>query len=507
VIQFLSLNNMKLNHFLTKLIAVVITFWMIMFFSYLGFLFPHLNQIAMIGIVILTIIMTIKRLEYGLLILLSELLLGSFGYLFYWPLADQHISIRLVIWSVVMLIFVFKVLISIIKEGEKNIYWQKIKNFPLLKYFGLLFLFIIIGLIVGLLRQHEWTDIFSDFNGWLYWLLLFPTIMVAWQKDNKFLKHLIIIFLAAIIIISLETLLFLFVFTHNLTIAPEIYSWLRQNLIGEITPTTSGWPRVFLQAQIFPIIGFLIIFWFNRVKNNFSEFFYFKNLGTLLLASLLLSTAIISFSRSFWAGLLIAGLIGLILVWLFYSFKKMLGLLIWSLAAGLGAILLIYLITIFPYPQPGKFTANFIDRVTNEQEAALSSRWSLLPVLSKEVIREPFLGQGFGATVTYISSDPRVLAQHPDGQYTTTAFEWGYLDIALKIGLLGLLAYGLLLIKLIQRGIIQGRDHNNYLSLGLVTAIIFLVVTHIFTPYLNHPLGIGFLIVSSCLISRDRVVY
>jgi len=177
------------------------------------------------------------------------------------------------------------------------------------------------------------------------------------------------------------------------------------------------------------------------------------------------------------------------------------------LTAALGGLLLIYLITIFPYPQPGKFTADFLDRVTNEQEAALSSRWSLLPVLSREVVKEPFLGQGFGATVTYISSDPRILANNPSGQYTTAALEWGYLDIALKIGILGLLAYLLLLTKIIYQGIASNQSKHRYLDLGLSMGVFFLAVTHIFTPYLNHPLGIGFLIVSSCLISLDRVVY
>ncbi len=496
---------MILNTFRKKLIATIIIFGVIEFLSYLGFLFPWLNQgiggLLVIGILILTI----YKLEYGLMVVLSELLLGSFGYLFYWPIMDYKLSLRFVLWTVVLIIFLIKFLFKFLRKNEPNIYWQRIKNFSLLKYFGLLFLLIIIGLITGLWQGFELTTIFLDFNAWLYFLLLFPVLAIYGQLNQRHLERLKLIFGAAVIVISLKTIFLLFVFTHSLEVSGELYLWLRQNLIGEMTPTANGWPRIFIQSQIFPIIGFFLLFWFNRARLSGKEFFQIKNLWSWSLACLFISIAIISFSRSFWVGLLAAGLFSLVLVWIIYSFKKMLGILSWSISTFLGGLLLIYLVVIFPYPQPGKFTADFIDRVSNNQEAALASRWSLLPVLSREIIREPFLGQGFGATITYISSDPRVLANHPSGEYTTYAFEWGYLDIALKIGILGVLVYLLLLGKLIQQGITKKTEENNYLKLGLSAGLVFLMVINIFTPYLNHPLGIGFLILSSCLISQDRV--
>jgi hypothetical protein len=33
-----------------------------------------------------------------------------------------------------------------------------------------------------------------------------------------------------------------------------------------------------------------------------------------------------------------------------------------------------------------------------------------------------------------------------------------------------------------------------WLGVGLIASLVMLYVTHIFSPYLNHPLGIGFLL-------------
>ena len=55
------------------------------------------------------------------------------------------------------------------------------------------------------------------------------------------------------------------------------------------------------------------------------------------------------------------------------------------------------------------------------------------------------MGRGFGATVTYQTRDPRILADNGSGEYTTYAFEWGWLDIWLKLGIFGLAAYFLLI--------------------------------------------------------------
>ena len=67
-------------------------------------------------------------------------------------------------------------------------------------------------------------------------------------------------------------------------------------------------------------------------------------------------------------------------------------------------------------------------------DQSLSTRWAILRPLVNKISVHPVLGSGFGSRITYKTSDPRALAEHPDGFYTTTAFEWGYLDMILEFG-------------------------------------------------------------------------
>jgi len=126
-----------------------------------------------------------------------------------------------------------------------------------------------------------------------------------------------------------------------------------------------------------------------------------------------------------------------------------------------------------------------------------------LPVMWHEIKKAPLLGFGYGKTITYKSSDPRVLQNNPDGQYSTYAFEWGYLSLWLKFGILGLLTYLTLFLTAIYRGLLKWRQGNNLagvLSLGLLV----LLVVNFFTPYLDHPLGIGYLLLTISLISLAK---
>ena len=175
---------------------------------------------------------------------------------------------------------------------------------------------------------------------------------------------------------------------------------------------------------------------------------------------------------------------------------------LWALVSFILAIAMILAAT----PRlAGNLDNQIIGRVGDKKEAALVSRWLLLPEIIKEIRQNPISGQGFGATVTYTSRDPRILENEASGLYTTYAFEWGYLDIWLKIGFLGLIAYLFLMYKIIYTNIVAGLKSDGEIYLGIAASCLFLAIVNIFTPYLNHPLGIGFITASSCLIIKDRV--
>lgn len=488
-----------------KIAIIMMGFLVIEALSFLAFAHPLLNGAVLIVLSLAVAVLGAYRLEYGFLALASELFIGSMGHSFFINLDSGQLPLRIAIWSAFMIVFVIKFLTQSFRQGKNGSYFQNLKSFGEKKSFLILASFIAVALANGLIRGHALGIIFSDFNAWLFFLLIIPAVAIYGGGEEEKFARLKAVFLAGALWMSLKTLIFLYIFTHDSSAAPEIYNWLRRTLNGEMTPTNAGWPRVFIQGQIYSGIAFFLCFWASQASFKIKDIFKRGNILPLLAGGLFLSTLIISFSRSFWAGLIVALAFSLALVWRSYSFKKMLSSGVWLISSLILSFAIIYAVAAFPYLYQTNFRASFLDRVSNSNEAAVASRWSLLPVLTQEIKKEPILGQGYGATVTYKSSDPRVLQSNPTGIYTTYAFEWGYLELWLKLGLLGLAAYLWLLYRLISGGISLGLKNNQTIFFGLAAGLVFLSVTNIFTPYLNHPLGIGIIVISSCLIRPNRI--
>jgi hypothetical protein len=209
---------------------------------------------------------------------------------------------------------------------------------------------------------------------------------------------------------------------------------------------------------------------------------------------------ILSFSRSNWVGL-ITGL-GAITVYelrhrQYLNLGRALALFITSVLAG---ALIMTIVVKFPWPQPigGFSTADLLTKRTGElaTEAGAASRWSSFPILIDSIVKTPIWGQGFGATITYRTADPRIISSSPQGIYTTYALEWGWLDIALKIGMAGLLFYLLFLFKLFHNGFKTKSSaiDESIINRALSFSLLALCAVHFFSPYLNHPLGLGFVL-------------
>lgn len=479
---------------------IMLVFLAIEILSFLAFSRPVLNGGILAILSLAMIIVSAYHLEYGFLMLLGELFIGSMGHFFFINFPGGQLPLRIAIWSAFMVVFSIKFIARLIKDKKGSIYWHNLRSFSGLGYFIVLAILIAAALVNGLLRGQAPSLIFFDFNSWLFFLLIIPAAVIyggGEEERRRRIGRLADVFFAGALWMSLKTLIFLFIFTHNSGIAPDIYTWLRKTLNGEMTPTLAGWPRIFIQGQVYAASAFLLAFWDS--PENFK-------IKRILLSGLFLSTLIISFSRSFWIGLFGAIMFSLIIVWRRRSFKKMFISGVWMLVSLAFGFIIIYAVAAFPYVyKVGNFSASFLDRVSNSDEAAVASRWSLLPALTQKIKEAPLLGQGYGATVTYKSSDPRVLQTNPNGIYTTYAFEWGYLGIWLKLGFLGLAAYLWLLFALIRSGIKNGLKTNQPLFFGLVAGVIFLAITNLFTPYLNHPLGIGIVVLSSCLIPLNKI--
>ena len=496
--------------------------------------FFNAGNIVFIGVLLAALGATLYRLEYGLMIALVELVIGSMGYLFYFDTDGGEISIRMGVWLIILSVWAAKEIRGIIdnkKDGttlkaqfQYLLYFIK-NNY--LAYFLVLFLFIIWGVIIGILNNIGFNSLFLDANGYAFFILLFPVYRIisnykGVSTENEygiplFLLRALEIFFAAITWVTIKSLLLLFLFSHQLyDLMNVIYKWVRDTKVGEITQMSEGIYRIFFQSHLFLILGFFLLL-FLMSKYFFRNYFSIKQLlktekynitTTFLLLSGVFAVIIIGFSRSFWIGTFTG-----ILLWIFFLWKQFYWKRILTALAGMTLIIglslgMIAAITSFPYPSSaGKFSTTKAVSSRAEQTvsggAAVASRWAMLPPLWKEIKEAPILGSGFGATITYRSSDPRILESTVDGKYTTFALEWGWLDVWLKLGVIGLICYIMLLGKIFFDGYKLSRDTPRFTE-PLITGIAIVVVINFFTPFLNHPLGIGYLILTAVWLDKIR---
>lgn len=496
MINFTSILNQK-----RKIFLIFGVFFLLESISFLSYYFSFINLSAFLLIALLTLILSIYKLEWGFYLLISELFFNSMGYIFYIENGGFKISLRIILWLIILSVWLAKFLLIFFKKDKKILLEYSKINYA--KSFFYLALFIILGLIFGIIKNN-FSDAFFDFNAWLYFALIFPLWHINLSFDdnkikrNNFWQNIINIFISAVLFLIFKSLLFLFLFSHNIkVIIADLYYWTRIYGLGEITNMGSGFYRVFLQSQIFILLAFIIFSSFLFfIKNKKQKFYLF------LFLSFLSSVLILSFSRSFWAGMIVAlGLLFLFL-WIRFGFKKILTPFFLCLSSFIVGFLLVFSIVKFPWPvSTVEFNLESLSDRANvkSNESAISSRWALLDVMKGDIRSNFLLGRGFGARIEYKSSDPRVLERTADGVYSTYAFEWGWFDIWLKLGLFGLITYILLLFYLLKNFWQSFLNDNNFIYLSLGFSVIALIVVNFFTPYLNHPLGIGFIVIL-CLL-------
>ena len=382
-----------------------------------------------------------------------------------------------------MKIFLIVVLIWFGRNIFKIKKWRIVNDTRLWPVYLLIIFLIILGIASGYYKGFSKLDIFLDVNAYFY-LLYLP----IWHQvyDKKYLKNIFIIIKAAVLVITLKTLIVFNIFSQYLHgIDNDFYRWIRDTRTGEITDMGNNFYRIFFQSQFY-----LLIAWFWLFIKNWQKFIWPR----FIFLSLISAALLISLSRSFWLGGAVA-LVFLFINLLILNKQKFWLHVLRVLAIGCSAFLLVQIF----YNVPHINTINVLQqRPTNIDEPAVNSRLQLWNPILQGIKQYPVTGHGFGKQITYYSQDPRI-----NGSHSVYAFEWGWLDMWLKGGFIFVLSFLYWLYLLYKRsyGIIK---HDIQTSLFVLSSITSLIVIHFFTPYLNHPLGFALLILVTILLIYEQ---
>ncbi len=439
---------------------------------------------------------TFRKLEYGLAIAFLELLSNAHGYILYDTIGGVRTSARMVIFLGVFLGWGIALLLR-----RSVIQWNDSRSTPFIP----LALAVAIGGAVGLTRRSA-VEVFQDGNAYLYLLYLLPVLSVKWDEVKK--RIVLQMLAAATVFTAAASLFILYAFTHlSQSFLRVMYVYLRDIRFAEMTHMGMGMYRIFEQTQVFAIVfGFLV---FERLFENLTH----RNRQALIA---LLTGAFVCFfigmSRSFLVGMLAATCV--YLVW-FLGGKRMV---LKQWLTGIGSVLLsaglawvlIYGAVLFPFPHTraaGEYlTGVFGDRAAGT-DVAVSSRWNLLPPMLAEIKTNPLLGSGFGQTVQFVTDDPRIRALYPDGLWTTSSMEWGWLELWVKMGIMAPIGFVVLFLSVIFALRRTFSTEQAWRSLWVCAFLIFLYVTHIFSPYLNHPIGIGLILVAILFLPETNETF
>ncbi len=471
-----------------KVGLICLSFFVLEWLSFYSFFDIYRQNIITAIVAIFFLGAAYFNMSLALLVAAAELLVGSQGYLLSFVIGGTSISLRIIIWLIIMSVAVVDYM------RRPNFYKSKLKNKNHLVFIGSILFLLLWGSLVAIWRKVSYVNLFFDANNWLFFLLFFPALRL--QAD--WLQKIWQVIVAGSLWLFVKTVFLLYFFSHNFFTQQIVYKWIRDFRFGEITYVSGNFWRVFMQNQIFALlmVVFLVVYLWQSKKG------LRQSVSWWLLLFVNLTTVIISYSRSFWLGGVVA-----LFVWFGYVLlRRKLNLTDWlRLSSSLLAVLLLsWLLVVviinfpWPYVKP-QITGVVTERiaVTTKSEPAGGSRLALLGPLWQGIKQSWLVGNGLGATVTYFSRDPRIVSTTAGGSgtYTTYAFEWGWLALWFKFGLVGLLLFAYLLSKIF----IKGWNKGGALRASAVS-LLALIVVHTTTPYLDHPLGIAVILFNQLLV-------
>lgn len=460
--------------------------------------FPTARTLCTVAMGILMAVLASRKPTIGLAALLLELMVGSKGALLKITegnAVDGGVSLRIVLLAAFLGGWFFNVVLYWF--GKRGDIWKAVKETVRGRWAWVaLFLVVAWGLVRGLgLHNAKFAD---DANAWGFLVLLIPVIDLARRDGERLLRYALAAVIAALVWLPIKTILLLYVFSHGIPLLSQpLYLWVRRTGVGEVTLVTGNLFRIFIQSQVYAIFAWIAYcaYAVGKTRKDITPIWWTIAVGSAV-------SLLISLSRSFWIGLAVGGLV-LVALNATRIVRVFVGWVGRATVPVLLALLVLAGTVAFPIPRVdvGSLKTLFGSRGSTT-DAAAESRWNLLPILVNKIKEQPILGSGFGATVTYKTKDPRILAQRPDGMYTTSAFEWGWLEHWVKFGIVGIPVMLWLLTSLAWR--IWKMDEEYWIRSAIVASIYALAALHVFTPYLNHPLGFTVLLALEALIERKR---
>ena len=196
--------------FLLIVIYEVLSFW--------GQAFSLVNLLGFLLIVGATLVIGLWRLKYAFWMITAELIIGSFGYMFFLDIGSFRFSVRLGMF----LAIIFAFLVNSLRKKEFAIY-KKSLWWPLVVFVAVLGL----GVATGLANGNIVKNVFFDVNAYFFIALIMVSFAV-FNSSNRINQWLQVVF-SSVAAMAVKTFFLIFYFSHqtNLELFRMMYIWVR----------------------------------------------------------------------------------------------------------------------------------------------------------------------------------------------------------------------------------------------------------------------------------------
>jgi len=335
----------------------------------------------------------------------------------------------------------------------------------------LFFFMFFVSLASGIYRGYDLGNILRTSQGYLYLLIYFPfSIMINNTEKSKKMHTL---FANCTVVLAIISIAIFVIFKLNPSSYSIITPILNRFNYGYIA-MRGGLPAVFLKTSPYMAIGFIIfLFQFINIKDK-------RNITNLIKLLLLLIGCIATMSMGIW----IAVFVGVFLVIVLSEGKYKRAAII-SIAFISVIIMVLFL---------GYISESLGNRLSTSDSSYIVKFNQLLTLIDYWA-KHPLLGNGFGVEVTFTSEL---------GTREMINFELFWVQILVNMGILGFLLYSNIIVKALYYSIRTWKDipkNDMVLIKSLGVGLIALCIVSSVNPFLNNPIGIGYLILVLSTIS------
>jgi hypothetical protein len=435
----------------------------------------HLHAIPILytGISVLGVILfgyiSIRRLDIGLVILLSEIILGGAGNFL------SVLDINLRTW----LLGTYAIIWGIHAIQTKQ--WQTLRIYPLITriLLGLTGLFILWGTVRGIYLGNGLKLVLQDAVLYGFLLLTFP----CKEYTDTIKQHISPIITAFLIgTLSMITITFIRYSAGLGMIHDAYYTWIRDIAGGKVTDLGYGFFRIVSSEHLLIIPILVVLFALLTQRTNTKRMLYWS------LIVLTITILLVNFTRIYF----LAGIVGALVLLSGAHIKTWIRTTLICIAMSI----MIFMSILFVASRGDIIGAELIGMkaasiTTPQTDVSAATRLLIWPKAVEKLQAHPLLGSGLATSVTII--DP--VTQLPT---TRTQFDMGYVEMMTELGIIGTLIYILLILhiacKLWQYGQKKSTDpFDSRISIGLCAGIAGLSIVNLTTPALFQGYGVVFL--------------